>query len=109
MTPPDTLRDIPSNKNGAAHNVEDSSVVSSGDVERTRSLAQCVEDAMEHYFVLLDGHDTAGLYDLVVREVEAPMFRAVMAHTRNNQSKAAELLGLNRGTLRKKLKLYDLL
>lgn len=108
MTPPEPLRDISSNKNGAA-NAEDSSVVNSGDVERTRALAQCVEDAMERYFVLLDGHDTAGLYDLVVREVEAPMFRAVMAHTRNNQSKAAELLGLNRGTLRKKLKLYDLL
>ncbi len=79
------------------------------EAKRTRVLAQCVEDAMEHYFLLLDGHDTVGLYDLVMQEVEAPMFRAVMSHTRNNQSKAAELLGLNRGTLRKKLKLYGLL
>lgn len=96
MNSPDTLRDT--------FSTEESS-----EVEHIRSLAQCVEDAMERYFILLDGHDTTGLYDLVMREVEAPMFRAVMAHTRNNQSKAAELLGLNRGTLRKKLKLYDLL
>ena len=96
MTSPDTLRET--------FGTEDSR-----DLEQARSLAQCVEDAMERYFILLDGHDTAGLYDMVMREVEAPMFRAVMAHTRNNQSKAAELLGLNRGTLRKKLKLYDLL
>lgn len=96
MNSPDTLRNIFNTSNES-------------EIERSHSLAQCVEEAMERYFMLLDGHDTTGLYDLVTKEVEAPMFRAVMAHTRNNQSKAAEILGLNRGTLRKKLKLYDLL
>jgi Fis family transcriptional regulator len=45
----------------------------------------------------------------VLTEVETPLLEAVMKYTKNNQSKAAELLGLNRGTLRKKLKQYDLL
>lgn len=83
--------------------------IDAGKKGRAHSLAQCVEEAMDRYFLLLDGHHTTGLYELVMKEIEAPILRAVMAHTRNNQSKAAEILGLNRGTLRKKLKLYDLL
>ncbi|MDP4870221.1 MAG: DNA-binding transcriptional regulator Fis, partial [Gammaproteobacteria bacterium] len=49
------------------------------------------------------------LYDLVLAEVEAPLLAAVMHQTRGNQSKAAIVLGLNRGTLRTKLKQYGLL
>ncbi|MDB9805930.1 Fis family transcriptional regulator, partial [Porticoccaceae bacterium] len=48
-------------------------------------------------------------YGIVMAEVEPPLLKAVMAYTRQNQSRAAETLGLNRGTLRKKLKQYDLL
>ena len=74
-----------------------------------QSLRKCVEHALQIYFEDLDGQPTNGLYDLVLNEVEAPLLEAVMRYTRNNQSKTAEMLGLNRGTLRKKLKQYDLL
>ena len=73
------------------------------------SLRHCVERAMEEYFSHLDGQTCTDLYQLVLQEVEDPLLNAVMKYTRNNQSKASEMLGLNRGTLRKKLKHYDLL
>ena len=73
------------------------------------SLRQGVERALEQYFLHLDGQPANDLYQLVLSEVEAPLLEAVLAYTRNNQSKSAEMLGLNRGTLRKKLKQYDLL
>lgn len=47
-------------------------------------------------------------YDLVMTEVEAPLFDVVMQYSRGNQTKAAKIMGINRGTLRKKLKQYDL-
>lgn len=74
-----------------------------------RSLGECVADALARYFFMLDGQQTTDLYAMVLREMEAPLFRAVLDHTGGNQCRAAELLGLNRGTLRKKLKQYDLL
>ncbi|TNE76704.1 MAG: DNA-binding transcriptional regulator Fis [Gammaproteobacteria bacterium] len=73
------------------------------------SLHECVAHALEQYFHNLDGQPTNDLYQLVLSEVEAPLLEAVLAYTRNNQSKSAEMLGLNRGTLRKKLKQYNLL
>ncbi len=73
------------------------------------SLKDSVARAMSDYFTQLDGQPTRDLYQLVMEQVESPLLEAVMAYTRGNQSKAAEMLGLNRGTLRKKLKLYDLL
>lgn len=76
---------------------------------QSHPLRQCVERAMEEYFSHLDGQTCTDLYQLVLQEVEDPLLNAVMKYTRNNQSKASEMLGLNRGTLRKKLKLYDLL
>ena len=75
----------------------------------TQTLRQSVEQSMQTYFADLDGQQVTGLYDLVLQQVEAPLFASVMAYTKDNQSKAAALLGLNRGTLRKKLKQYDLL
>ena len=73
------------------------------------SLRQRVERALEQYFQTLDGQPANDLYQLVLSEVEAPLLEAVLSYTRNNQSKSPEMLGLNRGTLRKKLKQYDLL
>ena len=73
------------------------------------ALAVCVSGALARYFALLDGQHTTDLYALVLREVEAPLFRTVLTHTGGNQCRAAEILGLNRGTLRKKMKQYDLL
>ena len=74
-----------------------------------RSLRQSVEQSLTQYFSELDGQKTTALYELFMHQVEAPLFECVMHHTQDNQSKAAALLGLNRGTLRKKLKQYDLL
>ena len=64
---------------------------------------------MENYFRHLDGQMVTDVYDMVLSEIEAPMLEVVMKHTRHNQTRAAQLLGLNRGTLRKKLKRYGLL
>jgi len=74
-----------------------------------QSLRQSVEQSLTQYFNELDGQKTSELYDLFMQQVERPLFECVMQHTQDNQSKAAALLGLNRGTLRKKLKQYDLL
>lgn len=76
---------------------------------QNQSLRDCVEQAMDNYFKHLDGQAVSDVYDLVMAEVEAPMLEIVMKYTRHNQTKAAQVLGLNRGTLRKKLKQYDLL
>jgi len=72
-------------------------------------LRVSVEQALVRYFSHLDGQNACGLYDLVLAEVEAPLLEVTLAYVQGNQSRAAELLGLNRGTLRKKLKQYDLL
>ena len=56
----------------------------------------------------LDGHASPDLYRLVMQEVEEPLFEAVLARTQGNHSKAAATLGMNRGTLRKKLKHYGI-
>ena len=73
------------------------------------SLREHVESAMANYFRHLDGQPVTDVYQMVLSEVEAPMLEQVMKYVRNNQTKAAHLLGLNRGTLRKKLKQYGLL
>ena len=79
------------------------------EVTQPQSLRDHVAEAMQQYFHDLDGQDTKELYSLVMAEVEPPLLKAAMTYTRNNQSKTATLLGLNRGTLRKKLKQYNLL
>ena len=71
-------------------------------------LRECVREAIDTYLQQLGGVETSALYAMVMREVEAPMLEAVLQHTRGNQSKAAQILGMNRGTLRKKLRLYGL-
>ena len=57
----------------------------------------------------MSGQPVSNLHELVIKEVEEPLLTAVMEHTSNNQSKASIMLGLNRGTLRTKLKQYGLL
>ena len=74
----------------------------------SQTLRECVKKAMSSYFQHLDGHPTGELYKMVMAEVEEPLFRSVLEYTGGNQSKASELLGINRGTLRKKLKMYGL-
>ena len=74
-----------------------------------KPLGTLTEEALTKYFKTLNGHRPNGLYDLVLGEVEKPLFRQVMQYTGGNQSRAAEVLGINRGTLRKKLQQYALL
>ncbi len=80
-----------------------------GDLTPPRTLRDHVANAMANYFDSLEGQPPVDLYNLVMSEVEPPLLQAVMKQTRNNQSRTAEMLGLNRGTLRKKLKQYNLL
>ena len=79
------------------------------EIAQQKPLRDHVAESMQRYFQDLDGQDTKELYNLVMAEVEPPLLEAAMKYTRNNQSKTAALLGLNRGTLRKKLKQYNLL
>ena len=65
-------------------------------------LRDCVRQAVEHYFRQPDGHDASGLFKRVMAEIEPPLCEAVLAHAGENQSRAANMLGINRGTLRKK-------
>ena len=71
-------------------------------------LHECVRDSLNHYLSQLKGHDVTDLYELVMNEVEVPLLETVLRHTHGNQSKAAKVLGMSRGTLRKKLKHYDI-
>ena len=68
-----------------------------------RDLDECVRTSLETYFQDLDGIEPAGMHDMLVRAVEKPLLEVVMKQADNNQSKAAQWLGLNRNTLRKKL------
>ncbi len=74
-----------------------------------KPLRKHAEEALDHYFASLNGDRPGDLYDLVLGEVEQPLFKAVMEYTQGNQSQAAGILGINRGTLRKKLKCYSLI
>lgn len=74
-----------------------------------KPLCEHTEDALDQYFATLNGDRPGELYDLVIGEVERPLFKAVMDFTRGNQSEAAGILGINRGTLRKKLRTYSLI
>ncbi|MCH7815598.1 MAG: DNA-binding transcriptional regulator Fis [Proteobacteria bacterium] len=72
------------------------------------TLRSEVEKALRRYFLHLEDEPVTDLYQMVISEVEVPLLQAVMQHTGNNQSKASIMLGLNRGTLRTKLKQYGL-
>lgn len=78
------------------------------DVQRNNdALSQQVIGAVKGYLSAVSSKDAnLNLYQLIVEEVEAPLFRTVMEMTRYNQSKAARVLGVSRGTLRTKLKRY---
>lgn len=79
-----------------------------GNVEN-ETLRDSVYRALHNYFQNLDGQSVSGVYQMVLTEIEAPLLETVLDYTHGNQTRAAEVLGLNRGTLRKKLKLYSLI
>lgn len=76
---------------------------------KNQPLHDSVRQALESYFQQLKGTAPTNLYEMVLAEVEVPLLEAVMEYTKGNQSRAAILLGLSRGTLRKKLKIYGML
>lgn len=73
-----------------------------------KPLRDSVKQALRNYLSQLNGQDVNDLYELVLSEVEHPMLDMVMQYTRGNQTRAANMLGINRGTLRKKLKKYGM-
>jgi len=77
--------------------------------QKNQPLHDSVRQSLENYLSQLKGKLPSNLYELILAEVEAPLMNAVMEYTRNNQSRAAIVLGLSRGTLRKKLKMYGML
>lgn len=68
------------------------------------SLREAVDLFVRRYLDEMDGELSTDFYALVLSEVEGPLLKAVMEYTRHNQTRAAHMLGLNRGTLRKKLR-----
>ncbi len=66
-------------------------------------ITECVRNNLESYLHDLGGSEPNGMYTMLVNVVEKPLLEVVMRHADNNQSKAAQWLGLNRNTLRKKL------
>ena len=71
-------------------------------------LSAQVKETVDHYFSQLNGHDTSGLYAMVISEVEKPLIEATLAYCGQNQTKASKILGLSRSTLRKKIEIYGL-
>ena len=71
-------------------------------------LRDHVSRSVRRYLQDLNGCDIDDLYEVVLREIEAPLFAEVLRHCDGNQSRAAACLGINRATLRKKLKAYGL-
>jgi Fis family transcriptional regulator len=72
-------------------------------------LRDSAAQAIAHFLVTLDGEPCSDLYNMVLHQVEEPVLKAVLEYTKQNQSHAAAMLGLNRGTLRKKLRQHGLL
>ncbi|WP_068803764.1 helix-turn-helix domain-containing protein [Thauera phenolivorans] len=75
----------------------------------SNDIADSVHRTLEQYFRDLDGAKPAAIYDMVIRNVERPMLQFVLQQAKGNQTAAADMLGINRNTLRRKLTDYDLL
>jgi len=77
--------------------------------DQNSGLSSTIRSALTQYLNDLDGENPGNIYELVMQQVEAPLLELILQHVEGNQSKAAECLGINRGTLRKKLKTYDII
>jgi Fis family transcriptional regulator len=75
---------------------------------QAKPLSHSVAEVLDEYFRSLNGHAPEDLYNTVLNQVEPPLLRATLRYCHNNQSRAAEMLGLNRATLRKKLRQYSI-
>ena len=99
------------NKTGAQRvnlEVVDGNGAHAAHVSPTHSLREHAEKNLRRYFADLNGHDPSELYEMVLGEIEQPLLLTLMEYTRGNQSRAAAILGLNRSTLRKKLRKYKI-
>jgi len=74
-----------------------------------KHIEECVRDNLEGYLRDLRGTEPNGLYSMMMKVVEKPLLDVVMQHAEQNQSRAAEWLGMNRNTLRKKLMEHKLI
>ncbi len=72
-------------------------------MKKHNDIAAAVVDTLERYFNDLDGEQPTDVYNMVMRNTERPLLQCIMARTNGNQSEAAQLLGINRNTLRRKL------
>jgi Fis family transcriptional regulator len=93
----------------AAEDVAAANDISTPITPNAGSLREAVTTAIRTYLDGLDGQLSTDVYQMVLAEIEAPLLAEIMDYTRNNQTKASIMLGLNRGTLRKKLKQYKLI
>ena len=92
----------------AAESIPASHVDAAAETVLQPALSDCVARAVRRYLADLDAHNPEGLYELVLGEVEKPLLREVLRWSEGNQSRAAQALGINRATLRKKLGLRGL-
>lgn len=90
----------------AVHALRESGSIASASAQP--SLRDCVSRVVRRYLGDLGDHPAEDMYALVLQEVEAPLLAEVLRHCDGNQSRAAGALGINRSTLRKKLKQYGL-
>lgn len=72
-------------------------------------ISQCIETLLQQYFTDLDGEMPTGVYDMVLHRVELPLLTIALQQCEGNQSRTADMLGINRNTLRKKMQQYHLL
>ena len=76
--------------------------------QKFEPLSECVRNALTQYFAQMGSHPPTDLYDLVLRQVERPLLECVLEQAGGNQTRGAQMLGVSRSTLRKKLKMYGL-
>lgn len=77
-------------------------------MKQSSELSDCVRKSLERYFKDLDGETPRSVYDMVLKNVEKPMLEAILHRAEGNQTMAAEMLGINRNTLRKKIQQYKI-
>lgn len=95
---------LPGINDKASHNKQE------GDMKSCRDeIAEAINCALEQFFRDLDGETPTGVYDMVLARVEKPLLITVLGRADGNQTRAAEMLGINRNTLRKKMQAYGLL
>lgn len=73
------------------------------------TLRQAVRDTLRNYFTNIGGEQPVDFYSILLEEIERPMLEVLINHTHYNQVRMAQILGISRGTLRKKLKQYGML